>query len=237
VSGGAARARGAWAALDSEQRQAGLAALGLVVALFLPWYQKSVFRPAGGGRLESGSESLNAFEVISWVEAAVVLVAAGVLWLLWARAQRRGFHLPGGDGAVVLAAGAWAALLLVWRLFDKPDVAGAGATVGIQWGWFVALVMAGLVAAAGARIRAAHLPEPPNPAEDLTWEGPAPRASRGERGGVRPREPVPHTAVTEVLGERPPGWEGEPPEAPSPRRRPPGDGESAGEPPSGDRRF
>ena len=82
------------------------------------------------------------------------------------------------------------------------------ATVGIQWGMFAALLAAGLLAAAGARVRAAHRPEPPNPAaDDAGWERP-PRAER--RPDRRPREA---TAVTDVLRERP-DWEGEPPEAP-----------------------
>ncbi len=184
--------------LAPEQKQAGAAAIGLAVALFLPWYEKNV---AQGGALVSGN--LNAFSVVSFVEAAIMLVAFGVLGLLWARARRRPFHLPGGDGTVIMAAGGWAAFLLVWRLFDKPDVDGAAATVGIQWGWFAALVMAGLLAAAGARLRAADPPEPPNPAADLDWE--QPRREKRER-----TRPADHTAVTEVLRDRP-AWEGDPP--------------------------
>jgi hypothetical protein len=124
-------------------------------------------------------ESLTALAVFSFVEAAVLLVAVAVLFLLWTRIQGKAFHLPGGDGFVISLAGGWAMALLVWRLFDKPDVDGAGATVGIQWGIFGAMVAAGALIAAGARVRAAHRPEPPNPAEDLVWEAPAPRAPPG----------------------------------------------------------
>jgi hypothetical protein len=197
------------AALGPEQKQAGAAACGLIVTLFLPWYEKSAV-PAGGQAFVTTTES--AFGVVSFVEAAVILVAAGVLFLLWARAEGRPFHLPGGDGTVIMAAGAWAALLLIWRLFDKPDVEGAGAaTVGIAWGWFAALVMAGLLATAGARLRAAHRPEPPNPVAeepDAEW-------TRPERGERRRGEPADPAAVTEVLRDRP-AWDGEPPEAPRP---------------------
>ena len=56
-----------------------------------------------------------------------------------ALAAARRFHLPGGDGVAITLAGGWAVLLLVWRLFDKPDIQGAGATMGIQWGIFGAL--------------------------------------------------------------------------------------------------
>ena len=43
----------------------------------------------------------------------MLLVAAGVLFLVWARAQGKAFHLPGGDGFVISLAGGWAMALLV----------------------------------------------------------------------------------------------------------------------------
>jgi len=188
----------------------GIAAAALALSLVLPWYQKS-FIPAG--RSEFVQDNLSAFGVFGFVEAAVLLVAGGVLFLIWARAQDKGFHLPGGDGLVVSVAGGWAMLLLVWRIFDRPGPDDPSVDVGIQWGFFVAFAAAGALIAAGARIRAAHRPEPPNPAEDLDWEAPAPRPPRSG-----PREPRDATAVTEVLRERP-GWQGEPPPAPGEARR------------------
>src|SRR5262249_58447754 len=84
--------------------------------------------------------------------------------LLFQRAEGRAFHLPGGDGGVITAAGGWACLLIVWRIFDKPSVSvqGVGTQVsGIEWGIFVALAVAGVLTYAGVRIRRAHQPEPP----------------------------------------------------------------------------
>ena len=85
-------------------------------------------------------------------------------------------------------------LLLVWRLFDKPDIQGAGATMGIQWGIFGAMLAAGALIAAGVRVRAAHAPEPPNPAaDDAGWVAAAARASASARRtagrATRPRSP------------------------------------------------
>jgi hypothetical protein len=204
----------AFRALPAEMQQAAGAAAGLALTMLLPWYEKSYFDTTGP-QARPQSANLSAFGVFSFVEAAILLVAAGVLYLIWARSQQKAFHLPGGDGTVIMAAGGWAVLLLVWRLFDKPDVSDPGATVGIQWGIFVALVAAGALSAAGARVRAAHRPEPPNPmADDVEWERPS-RTER-RREARRPREA---TAVTQAFEERP-GWEGEPPEAPGRARRP-----------------
>jgi hypothetical protein len=191
---------------------AGIAAAGLALSLFLPWYQKS-FVPQGQSKFVQ--DNMSAFGVFTFVEAAILLVAAGVLFLIWARAQGKAFHLPGGDGVVITLAGGWAMLLLIWRVFDRPGDDNASTDVGIQWGFIVALAAAAALIAAGARVRAAHRPEPPNPAEDLDWEAAAPRPRR--RAEDR-REPRDATAVTEVLRDRP-DWSGEPPEPPTRRVR------------------
>jgi hypothetical protein len=156
------RLTSAWRALTPEQRLAGGASAALFVTMFLPWYQQNaVVNVPRAAPLQS--RNLNAFQVFSFVEAAVMLVALAVLYLLFARGERRSFELPGGDGGVVFAAGIWVALLLVLRLFDKPGITthGIAANVGIQWGIFFALAAAGLLVAAGSRMRAARRPQPP----------------------------------------------------------------------------
>jgi hypothetical protein len=189
------RLSSAWRALTPEQRLAGGASAALFVTMFLPWYQQNaVVNAPRTAPLQS--RNLNAFQVFSFVEAAVLLVALAVLYLLFARGERRSFQLPGGDGAVVFAAGIWVALLLVLRLFDKPGITshGIAANVGIQWGIFFALAAAGLLALAGSRMRAARGPEPPlvrSPRRSET--PPTPAARRAETGDRYPigRDEVP----------------------------------------------
>jgi hypothetical protein len=151
-----------WGVLDAERRIAALAACGLFVSMFLPWYQQNaVVNAPRAAPLQS--RNLDAFQVFSFVEAAVLLVALALLYMLYARAQGREFRLPGGDGSVVLAAGTWTVLLLIFRLFDKPGISshGVAGNVGVQWGIFFALVAAGMVIYAGSRMRAARRPGPP----------------------------------------------------------------------------
>ena len=183
--------------LPKELQLAAAAAAALVLSFFLPWYQKSV---VSGSKLVQGNVS--ALGAFTFVEAAILLVAVAVVFLVYARSRQRGFHLPGGDGVAIIAAGSWAMLLLIWRLFDKPNIQGAGATVGIQWGIFGAFVAAGALIAAGLRVRALHAPEPPNPAADIDWVAPPPR----ERDRPPDRRPHDATAVTEMFRERP-AWE------------------------------
>ena len=120
----------AWRRLGWEQRAAAAGALLLVVSTFGPF---------------------------SWVEAAEILLGAAVLLLLWARAERHEFHLPFGDGTVVLAAGVWAAALIVARLFERP--------LGQN---LLALVCAAILVLAGARERVRRPPDDVPPDEAPT---------------------------------------------------------------------
>jgi hypothetical protein len=130
----------AWRALAREQRATALAALALWLTMFLPWYSRTAFVTVDKSP-RSAAYSVSAFGAFSFVEAAVLLVSVAVLVLLFARAERRAFHLPGGDGAVIALAGAWVALLIFYRMLDKPGTQGIASgttTWGVQWGIFIA---------------------------------------------------------------------------------------------------
>ena len=142
--------------MEPERRLAAIAALALLVTMFFPWYGlQSVNRRTGA----IYSHDISAFGDVSFVEAAIFLVAAGVLAMLIARAEGREFHLPGGDGTIAMLAGGWAALLIFYRVFDRPT--GSGYPVGIEWGFFLAFVAAGGLTYAGWRMRLRERPGPP----------------------------------------------------------------------------
>jgi hypothetical protein len=153
----------AWRELHAAQRRAALAALGLFVSMLLPWYDKTDTVVVHGAA-KATQTSLSAFQAFSFVEAAVLLVSAGILTMLFARAERRTFQLPGGDGRIVMVAGGWTALLIFYRLLDKPGLQGneqVTSTVGVEWGIFIALLLALGLVVAGGRMRAEERPEPP----------------------------------------------------------------------------
>ncbi|HTA35235.1 MAG TPA: hypothetical protein VK761_00865, partial [Solirubrobacteraceae bacterium] len=118
--------------------------------------------------------------------AAVLLVSAGVLALLFARAEGRDFQLPGGDGTIVTIAGAWAAILIFYRLLDKPGLSGNArvtSTVGVQWGIFIALLLALGLAYTGRRIRAGERAEPPLARTGRGGPGHGPSARGAKQAG------------------------------------------------------
>jgi hypothetical protein len=151
-----------WRALSSEQRLAAIAAMLLLASMLLPWYQETG-NAIVGGKLERIDDAKSAFGVYSFVEAAIFVVVVGTIALLWARAERKAFHLPGGDGTVIMGAGLWVMFLIFYRQLDKPNGRKEGliqTSVGVQWGIFIAFLLGALLAYAGYRIRAAHVPEP-----------------------------------------------------------------------------
>jgi hypothetical protein len=202
-----------WRALSSEQRLVAVAAFALLLSMLLPWYQETGFANVNN-RLERIDDPKSAFGVYSFVEAAIFVVVAGVLALMWARAERKAFHLPGGDGTVIMGAGLWVMFLIFYRQLDKPDSRREGlvqTSVGVQWGIFIAFLLGALLAYAGYRIRAAHVPEPAT--DDAPPSSPEPDAEPRP-----PDEPRPPTA------KRPPP--DEPDDSPTvvaPRRRTTGD--------------
>ncbi|HWE07979.1 MAG TPA: hypothetical protein VG325_01415 [Solirubrobacteraceae bacterium] len=211
VGAASTRAIRAWRTLPSERRLAAAAAFALFVTLFLPWYQETVIA-SGVNSLRSVSESLTGWAAFSFVEAAVLLVAASVLALLFMRAEGRAFHVPGGDGGVITAAGFWTCVLIIWRMFDKEGTTGHGqyaTTSGIEWGIFIALGVAGLLTYAGSRIRHAHEPEPPLPGDP----GPRPDGAGGGRARrMRSRSPAeaparPPADEAPTRADRPEAWE------------------------------
>jgi hypothetical protein len=191
----------AWRALEREQHLAVLAAVGLFISMFLPWYSKAnTFIEHGA--VKGTQTSLSAFQAFSFVEAAVLLVSAGVLSMLFARGEGRDFQLPGGDGLIVTVAGGWAALLIFYRLLDKPGLQASQritATVGVEWGIFIALLLALGLLYAGQRMRAEarHPPRVRVRERGRADRSPPPEADRdGERGNPRSDAAGAETIVT-----------------------------------------
>ncbi|HEX4718104.1 MAG TPA: hypothetical protein VH300_06205 [Thermoleophilaceae bacterium] len=147
---------GAWRLLGTEQRVAAVGCLLLIVSTFGPF---------------------------TWVEVAEVLTALAVLLLLKKRAEGSVFHLPFGDGTAIAAAGAWCALLILVRFFDRSPGQD-----------LLALACAALVFGAGMRERAKR------PMDDLPEETirvPRGRAAERMKREEAAKPPAPDEAATD----------------------------------------
>jgi len=185
-----------WRAFDPRQRLAATAALALFVTMFLPWYTKDT-SVVVGKQLLRREDTLLAWDAFSFVEAAVLLVAVATLVMLVARVRGGAFHLPGGDGLTITAAGVWVCLLVFYRQLDKPNGENRGefaTDYGVTWGIFITFLCGVLLAYAGWRLRAAHLEEPPLPAATAVvppdGRGAAVAEPRVRRGAGAPEAPT-----------------------------------------------
>jgi hypothetical protein len=109
-------------------------------------------RIAAAGALLLIVSTLGSF---SFVEAGQLVLALGVLALLFARAEGARFHLPFGDGMVIAGAGVWAGALIVAGLLDRSVGQNVFGAAG-----------AAIIFLAGGRERAKR------PADDVPPEAP-----------------------------------------------------------------
>jgi hypothetical protein len=157
--------------------------------------------------------AVSTFGPFSFVEAAELLIVAGVLALLRARALGKRFHLPFGDGTAIAAAGVWAGALIVVRLFDRP--------LGQN---LLALACAAILVLAGLREKAKRPPDDLPPAHQtppIRRRPPSPARRRHAAGnGDDETEPLP---PPEFEPYRPAAGEQLRLGSDEPERRPPGD--------------
>lgn len=234
---GVARLGGAWRGLQAAQRRVVLAAVLLLASMFLPWYSRNYAASSAKGQLQTASDATSAIGTFTFVEAAIFLVAVGVTLLMLARGERRPFHLPGGDGFIVTAAGGWATFLVFYRFVDQP-AGGTSKSIaydyGLHWGIFFGLLAALFLSYAGNALRTAHVTEPPLPGDVAPTtappavaqqqdDGPTARATRRRVSRdqaptvVRPRTSAGRAAADQLSFDEPPDEPEPEPEAPTRR--------------------
>ncbi|MEA2427048.1 MAG: hypothetical protein QOF37_676 [Thermoleophilaceae bacterium] len=120
----------------------------LFISLFLDWYSVSTKGALGG--FSAGGSAWDALSLIPIVLLLVSIIAIGVAVARMANATPR---LPVSQGLLLLAAGALATILVLFRIIDIPvDTAGVPSSlidVSRSFGIFVALIASLGVAAGG----------------------------------------------------------------------------------------
>jgi hypothetical protein len=136
--------------LRGHERLAVTGAAVIVLSFLLPWYGLPV---AGDPLSQTG------FGAFSFAEGALVLVCAAVGFLAL---QVGGGYVPPRpltEWALFSAAGVWAALIIGYRMIDRPeldidlDLIAVTSDYSLRYGIFVALGGAVLIVAAGMQSR------------------------------------------------------------------------------------
>jgi hypothetical protein len=127
---------------------AAAAAVVLILSLFLNWYALDLPEQVGGQQIDV--PTYNAFEGLKRSDAA--LVVAAVLALIFAAGLlarvMADSPLP---GLALLGAGVFALAVVLYRGTSRPTrpFFGGEADTTLEFGWYVGLVAAGLVALGG----------------------------------------------------------------------------------------
>ena len=102
--------------LGQDERIAVIGAAVMVGSLALPWYQSPI----------SNDLVLTGIGAFGWAEAALVLIAAATTFLAL---QGGGGYVPPRplrEWGLFVAAGSWAAVIVLYRTVDRPDFTFAG---------------------------------------------------------------------------------------------------------------
>src|SRR3954453_947809 len=122
-----------------------IGAAEMVRSLALPWYQSPI----------SNDLVLTGIGAFGWAEAGLVLIAAATTLLAL---QGGGGYVPPRplrEWALFVAAGTWAALIVLYRIADRPrfTLAGHDEPYDLHYAIFVALAGAAIIVIAGLRMR------------------------------------------------------------------------------------
>ncbi|MGH2963742.1 MAG: hypothetical protein ACRDL3_16340 [Solirubrobacterales bacterium] len=134
--------------LAAHDRLAIAGAAIVLVSLFLPWYGIAL----GGGLVKT---AIGSFGLI---EAALVLTVGAAAALIMICSRGYSLPRPLHEGTLLVAAGAWAAALIGYRMLERPEFEFAGITrPGLRYGIFVAAIGAALLIVGGLRKRREEL--------------------------------------------------------------------------------
>jgi hypothetical protein len=130
--------------LAEHDRLATVGALLIVGSMLLPWYGVTV----SGGLVKTG------FNAFGLVQAALLLTVGSALVLIartaWGFRPPRPLHA----GTLLAASGVWSALLIAYRMADRPEFDIPGVErIALRYGIFVALAGAALLFVGGLRRR------------------------------------------------------------------------------------
>ena len=142
--------------LGAHERLAAIGVGVVAVSLLLPWYGVTF-----AGLVKTPLSSF------SFVEAAIIITLAAAAYLIVRSERGPAFPRPLHTGTLIAAAGAWIAVLVIYRIAVRPDLGifGDAYGVGLRYGIFVALAGAVLIALGGLRCRRDELAAERKPAD------------------------------------------------------------------------
>ena len=133
--------------LRAEERLAVAGVAVILGSLPLPWWRSP----------EDRSLVVTGFGHFSFVELALVLTAVTVLLLVLRIGAGHVPPRPLREWGLLVAGGGWAAVIVAYRMFDRPEftLGDADEPYDLGYGIMLALAGAALIVVAGLRLRSA----------------------------------------------------------------------------------
>ena len=131
--------------LGTNERIAVIGAAVMVGSLVLPWYESPI----------SNDLVLTGVGAFGWAEGALVLVAVATVLLALKAGGGYVPPRPLREWGLLVLAGSWAAVIVLYRIADRPrfTFAGHDEPYDLHYAIFVALAGAVLIVTAGLRMR------------------------------------------------------------------------------------
>ena len=131
--------------MGPNERLAGTGALVVIGSLLLPWYGA----PISSDLVKTG------FGAFNFATAAMLLTVGAALYLVVEVGDGYRPPRPLTVGTLLIAAGAWTILVILYQLVDRPQFSFAGVddAYEVRYGTFVALGGAAAIVLAGTRRR------------------------------------------------------------------------------------
>lgn len=131
--------------LGTNERIAVIGAAVMVGSLVLPWYESPI----------SNDLVLTGVGAFGWAEGALVLVAVATVLLALKAGGGYVPPRPLREWGLLVLAGSWAAVIVLYRIADRPrfTFAGHDEPYDLHYAIFVALAGAVLIVIAGLRMR------------------------------------------------------------------------------------
>ena len=159
--------------------------LALLLVMFLDWYAAGGTTSVGGRSIEI-SVGFSAWEVFGITDLLLALAGATAVMLAVITASRRSPALPVAASVITTAAGAFATLLVLYRILNQP---GPNEFIEVEFPAFLGFLCAlGITAGGWLSMRDEQWPDAPMP----TDVRPAPPAE-GPRESAPPPEAEPRT--------------------------------------------